>query len=113
MEVRFWETSTGRKPVEEFVSDQPPEAFARIARSIDHFEQQGLRLLANPKKLAPMPPHHGLYELKIDFRGVFYRIIFCVARGIAHFLVAFKKKGNRTPHDRVELAVHRQKMMSA
>jgi len=113
MEVRFWETESGRRPVYKFVNDQPPEAFARIAKDIDHLEQRGLKLLANPKKFAPLPPYRGLYELKIDFKGVFYRIILCVVRGVAHLLVAFKKKDNRTRRSHIKTALARQRIVPA
>jgi hypothetical protein len=113
MEIRFWQTKSGREPVYEFMNEQPSDAFAKMAKSIDHFEEQGLKLLANSKRLAPLPPYRGLYELKIDFKGIFYRIIFCVSRGIAHFLVAFKKKDNRTRHGYIRTALERQATVAA
>jgi phage-related protein len=112
MQIKFWQTKAGRFPVLEFIEDQPDEDSARIMKGIDHFSKQGLSLLSNPDKMKKFTGYDHLYELKVDFKGVFYRIILCVSRGIAHLLVAFKKKGNQTPRAHLKTALTRQQTIT-
>lgn len=112
MEVRFWENKSGRAPVLEFIEKQPTRAFKRIADSVDHFEERGLLLLASPGKMKLLTGFRNLYELKIDFKGIFYRIIFCIFKGVAYLLTAFKKKDNHTQRRHINTALNRQQMLA-
>lgn len=113
MEVRYWKTSTGRSPVVEFIAKQPDRAAQRIMKSIKHFADQGMNLLAYSDKVKGLTGYKGLYELRVDFRGVFYRIIFCIVRGTAYLLLAFKKKGNQTRPTYIKTALTRQQQLMA
>jgi hypothetical protein len=108
MEVKFWGTESGREPVYKFLKRQPPTAFARIMKELEYLEKQGLDLLVNPNKLKTLTGYKNLYELRIDFKGVFYRIIFCIDKGIAWLLLAFKKKDNSTLEQFLRTAHTRQ-----
>ncbi len=112
MDVAYWQTESRRMPVYDFIKRQPNEAAQRIMKNVEHFAEQGLGLLTSPGKVKALSGYPDLYELKIDFRGVFYRIIFCVTRGIAHLLLAFKKKSNHTPLQYIKTALARQRLLS-
>lgn len=111
MEIKYWETASNRIPVAKFIADQPDDAAQRIMKNIEHFAGQGLGLLSVPSKMKQLTGYTNLYELKIDFKGMFYRIIFCVIRGVAHLLTAFKKKDNHTQKRHIKTALTRQKSL--
>ena len=113
MEVEFWKTKTGRAPVFKFIKKQPAEASARLLHDLEHLEKQGLKLQIYPRKLKALTGYKGLWELKTDFKGVFYRIIFCVKDGKAWLLEAFKKKDNHTRLKYINVALKRQKSLEA
>ena len=106
IEVKYWETRTGNNPVLEFIQDQKSlEAQDRIEKYIDRLRIMGLTLLrtAYVKKLTG----YDLYELRIKVKRVLYRIIFVIKKSIAWLLVAFKKQGNKTPKQYLDLASSR------
>jgi phage-related protein len=108
MEVEFWKTWSGRSPVYKFLEKQPPDASTRMLKDIEHLEKQGLKLAVNPNKVKALTGYKDLYELRTDFKGVFYRIIFCVNNGKAYLLEAFKKKRNDTKPNHIQTALKRQ-----
>ncbi len=112
MRVKFWQSTSLHIPVLEFIEDQPDEAAQRIMKTIDHLTEKGLDLLASPNKMKQLKGYKGLFELRIDFKGVYYRIIFCVINGIAWLLSAFKKKDNRTKNSYIDVALGRQRQLS-
>ncbi|HEX7259482.1 MAG TPA: type II toxin-antitoxin system RelE/ParE family toxin [Candidatus Saccharimonadia bacterium] len=108
MIVTFWTSKSGRCPVADFIAKQHKAAAQRIMKDIDHLEQQGLKLAISPNKLKPLQGYKKLYELKTDWGGVGYRIIFAIIDGKAWLLEAFKKKGNSTPQRHIDTALRRQ-----
>lgn len=112
MEIRFWENESRRLPVLEFIERQPAKAAQRIMKSVDHFAEQGMGLLFSPSKMKALNGYSNLYELKIDFRGIYYRIIFCIIGGITYLLTAFKKKANHTPARHIKTALIRQQSLA-
>jgi phage-related protein len=112
MEIKFWENKSKRAPVFEFIERQQPNEKQRIMKSIDHFAEQGMNLLFSPTKMKNLNGHRNLYELRIDFKGMFYRIIFCIIKGVAYLLTAFKKKANNTPIRHIKTALIRQQSLA-
>lgn len=112
MEITYWQSESWRTPVLEFIEKQPAQAKQRIMKTIVHFSEQGMNLLSTPNKMKQLTSFRNLYELKIDFKGVFYRIIFCIVRGAAYLLTAFKKKDNRTPAVHIKTALTRQQSLA-
>ncbi|GEM_PF-2272237 len=111
MKIEFWENKSGRSQVFEFIERQPNEAAGRIMKTIDHLARQGTELLSS-SKMKTLTGYRHLYELRVDFKGTFYRIIFCISENVAHLLVAFAKKGNHTPERYVTTALTRQRLLS-
>lgn len=112
MDIKFWQTSSGRLPVLSFIEAETPNVKKRLMDSLDHFEQQGLNLLINKKKLEKLTGYKHLYELKIRFQGVAYRIICHVKNGLAYLVHAFKKKTEKTRKQDIELAHERSKSLN-
>lgn len=73
MKIEFWQNQSGRSPVIEFIKKEPNAAAARIMKTVDHLAQRGTLLLGSGK-MKPLTGYR-LYELIINFKGVFYRII--------------------------------------
>lgn len=113
MEVYYWQNESGRMPVYEFVTEQSPDARQRIMKTVEYLADRGLKLMISPSRMKQFKGYKNLYELKIDWRGIFYRIIFCVVNGAAHLLVAFKKKDNRTTERYIKTALNRQRALLA
>ena len=108
MEIKFWENKSNRAPVFEFIESQEANNKQRIMKSVDHFAQQGMNLLFSPSKMKALSGYRNLYELRIDFKGMFYRII----KGVAYLLTAFKKKANNTPSRHIKTALIRQQSLA-
>jgi phage-related protein len=109
MTVRLWTSATGRIPVEKFIGRQPPDEAARIMKDINQLEKHGLELLKlSPNKLKCLTGYTNLYELRTNFKGVFYRVIFCVKDRQIWLLEAFKKKSNETPEGHIKVALKRR-----
>ena len=106
MTIRFWQTSSGRSPVEEFLGgmSQPVRA--------DFFDAINLLLagevLAMPlsRTLASIKP--GLHELRLKDRAGIYRFFYFIKRadGI-YFVHAIKKKTPTLPKKDIELIIAR------
>jgi phage-related protein len=113
MEVKYWTTASERPAVFEFIESQPPDAAQRLMKSVEHLAEQGMNLLMVPSRAKHLRGYADLYELKVDYKGIFYRIIFCVKHGIAYLLLAFKKKTNSTPMKHIRTALSRQQAVVA
>lgn len=107
MEIELWQTLSGRSPVLEFINSQPPRAKQRIMKSVDHLQEQGIALLVNKRKFEKITGYTHLYELKMNFQGVAYRIICSVKNNVAKLLTAFKKKDQKTRMQNIKLAIER------
>ncbi len=110
MRIEFWQNESGRNPVLEFIGGQPNNAAGRITKVIGDLERHGMKLIGS-SKMKPLTGYQNLYELIIDFKGVFYRIVFCIVENTGHMLEAFKKKKNRTPERHIKVALARQQSL--
>ncbi len=114
MRVKFWESASGRCPVEDFIAKQHKTAAQRIMKDIDYFEQRGLQLLTiSPSTVKQLHGYKKLYELKTNWSGIGYRIIFCVINNEAWLLEGFKKKGNSTPRRYIDTALRRKAIIAS
>lgn len=103
--IEFYETETGRSPVEEYIAEAPKRDQGKIINVIDQLEEHGLALLDSPFADQLTRRFYGLRA-----RGEqFHRIIFChVAKFGFLLLHAFSKKSNQTPAK--ELATAEQRL---
>jgi len=69
--IDLYETRAGRRPVQEFMDQLPPDARAKLARSFDLLERFGLTL--TPPYLRKVGDH--VWELRTTFGGIAYRIL--------------------------------------
>lgn len=104
--IGFYETETGRSPVEEYIDEAPKRDRAKIANVIDLLEDQGTSL-----GLPFVKPVEGkLYELRIKAEQLHRIIFFQAARNGLLLLHAFSKKTDEIPPRELETARQRMKL---
>lgn len=105
MDVQMWENESGRCPVSEFIEQLPAKTQNKIIWCIDLLEEHGLELL-NTKFMSKL---HGyeLYELRVFFNKVWYRILFPLIGQTFWFVHIFTKKSNETPKYEIDTATNR------
>lgn len=104
MTVEVWTSSGTQDHVGEFIEELPAKTQKKIIRDLELVEKYGTRF-ANMKKLKG----NGLYEIKIRYNKIAYRI-FCVIRDASCWLLhAFVKKSNSTPLREISTALYRSR----
>jgi len=100
-----FETSSGEKPVDEFIKKQQPQARSKIAHNVRLLRQYGNMLgLPHSKALGG-----GLYELRIRGQEEL-RVFYCfVKQKTIYLLHAFKKQKQQTPQKDLDLVLSRMK----
>ncbi|HWY79737.1 MAG TPA: type II toxin-antitoxin system RelE/ParE family toxin [Candidatus Sulfotelmatobacter sp.] len=102
--IEYFESSTGNKPVEEFINSLEEKAQVKIFRTFELLEEFGIRLgLPHVKKLTGT----SLWELRIlgsDSIRIFY-----IAKEQQTFLLlhAIKKKTQKTEKKEIKIANER------
>jgi len=109
MKVNYWETDN-EAPVLSFIQGEPVKAGAKIQKIIDYFEEQGLSLL-NTQYLKKIQGHRELYELRIIWSGIKYRILLVIRDSIAWLVHAFIKTSKKIPLHHLQLADQRRMMI--
>jgi phage-related protein len=106
VKVAFYETASGRNPIEEFISDLPKGDKARFADVFDGVEKFGLGC----PRVQFRQLRGKLWEIKFNSPSGGYRIAYVVVDGDTMvWLHAFKKKTPKTPLDDLEIAEKRMK----
>ncbi len=102
--VRFFQTSRGDSPVEEFIKEQDETTYAKILNAAALLKNGGPFL---------KPPYikkiqDKLYELRI-FGAAAVRIFYTIKNEEYYLLHAFKKKSQKTPSKELKIAIDRMK----
>ena len=102
--VKFYQTSRGDYPVQDFIDKQDKNTQSRIALSIGLLANQG-PFLKPPyiKKL-----RNNLYELRISGK-IAIRIFYTIQNNEYYLLHAFKKKSQKTPSKELKIVLDRLK----
>lgn len=100
--IETYETSSGVKPVDEFIQKQQPTTIAKIIHHNILLRQYGNKLgMPHAKNLGS-----GLYELRIRGKDEI-RIFYCFKQKIVFLLHAFKKQTQKTPQKELKIALKR------
>ena len=108
MDVLYYQKTSGRSPVEEFV-----RSLSEVAQ--EQFFEAVTRLENNEKLVEPISKNltnvrKGLHELRIKDRHGIYRVFYYIkVKDAIYMLHAFKKKTQRTPQKELKLALKRLK----
>jgi len=102
--VLFFQTAKGDFPVKDFIKEQDKATYAKVLQSI--------KLLANNGPFLK-PPYikklqDKLYELRISGK-VAIRIFYTMVNNEYYLLHAFKKKSQKTPSQKLKVALDRMK----
>jgi len=106
--VLFYENSTGKTPVLDFLRKQPKVDRARLGHAIDELEWHGTKLrlpLSRPLSLS-----ENLFELRVSGEDNIFRILYFHFTGTTFVLLhAFVKKTQKTPSNEIDIALKRLK----
>jgi len=106
-EIKFYRTRSGRSPVDEFLSELPLDARAKIFQALDV-----VRTVRHPSTeyLKKLRGTEILWEIRARHRGNAYRLLsFFDGPRIVVVLTAFAKKTDRVPPLALEVAHRRQR----
>jgi phage-related protein len=103
--IEYFQSATGRSPVEEFIDSLDDKSKARVARTLDLLEEFGVNLgMPYAKHLKAQ-----LWELRIRHGRNRYRIIYFLYIGQTFVLLhGFNKKTGPVPKDDLEIAEKRK-----
>ncbi len=101
--IEYYRTGSGREPVREFLASQPSLARALCEAVIEYLRTGEID--ARPRHRAYLAD--GIWELRITFQGVEYRILYVVDAGTAVLLHGFIRKTRQTPKRAIDLAKKR------
>jgi len=104
LECRFYRTTLGNEPVREWLKSLPAEVRAEIGSDIAQVQWRwpiGKPLVDGFG--------HGLFEVRTNWNGNIYRVLFCFVSATIVLLHGFQKKSQKTPTADVELARRRMK----
>lgn len=104
MKVNFYESATGRSPVEDFIKRLPKVDQARFAEVFDGIEKYGLGC----PRVQFRQLSGKLWEVKFSAASGGYRIAYVILESdMMVWLHAFKKKTQKTPAGDLEIAERR------
>lgn len=104
--IEFYETSSRKNPVAEFVSSLSPKEQAKIARALDLLREFG------PRVGMPYTKHleEGIWELRVPFGGQAFRLLYFVETDRLVVVVhVFSKKTSKVPRRDINIAIARMR----
>jgi len=107
MEVHFWVNDNGKVPVAEFLDGIPAKASSKLVKIFEWIELRGL--LLEGSFLRKMVGFHKLWEVRVQFDGVRYRVFVTFKDNICWLLHGFVKKSAKTPRKELLIAEKRRK----
>lgn len=106
MKVKFYLKTSGRSPVEEFLSDCSQELRADFFDTVSLLASGQTLSMPLSRNLASI--HHGLHELRLKDRAGQIRVFYFIKKADAIYLVhAFRKKTQELPKKEIELVLKR------
>ena len=108
VKIRFYETASGRSPVEAFLRECSKEVQGELLDAVLLLEQG--KVLSMPLSRNLSNVHPGLHELRFKDRGGQVRFFYFIKKGDAIYMVhAMKKKTQTIPREDIELILRRLK----
>ena len=106
MKVSFYETTSGRSPVQDFIEGISKSDKARFAEVFENIEKHGFGC----PRVTFKPLRGKLWEIKFQSVGGKYRIAYIVVEADTMvWLHVFRKSTQKTPIKNLELAEKRMK----
>ncbi len=106
MRVKFYLTSSGRSPIEDFLIEQSFDLKSDFADAV--FLLECGETLKNPLSKNLSSIYSGLHELRLKDHASIYRFFYFIkkADGI-YFIHAYKKKTQKLPKKEIDLVLKR------
>ncbi|MBC7753069.1 MAG: type II toxin-antitoxin system RelE/ParE family toxin [Moraxellaceae bacterium] len=106
MEIKFYQTVSGRSPIEDFIIDLPKLDQARFADVFEGIEKYGL----DCPRVQFKPLRGKLWEIKFNAKSGGFRIAYVIVESDSMtWLHVFKKTTQKTPLGDLEMAEKRMK----
>jgi len=112
MQIKSYETSRGDNPVYDFIENLDIKSGSKIIKWINRLKEYGVQQLIKDGKCEKFKGRkdvRNIYELKIDYNGIFYRTFFTIIENNYWLLHSFEKKTNKTPQKELSIAISRYK----
>ena len=110
MNIEFYENTSGKSPVEDFLGHLlDKKAADKILWALELLEEQGQQLLKTLylKKLKS----YQLYELRILYRKKLFRVFIDIIDEQAWLLHIFQKETKHTPKKEIKIALQRKTIL--
>ena len=106
MRVKYYKTSSGRSPVEEFLLGLPASTQLEVADAVVLLESGKILSMPLSRNLSSIKP--GLHELRFRDKAGQVRVFYFLKRGEAiYFLHAFRKKTQDIPGKELDIILKR------
>lgn len=100
--IKLYESSRGKKPVEEFIKSLEPQTIAKVAHHLDLLEKHGSFLgMPHSRKLTG-----EIYELRVRGKQEIRITYMFVGKNI-YLLHIFKKQKQKAPRKEIEVSLKR------
>jgi len=110
-EIIFYEMDDGEKPVYDFIDNLPTSEKAKIYKEIDLLEEHGIKIGLPRAKDIKGERYKKLWELRVRFNNVFFRIFYFLFTGKKFILLHVCKKKKRKT-DKNDLEIARERMLN-
>lgn len=109
MEIEFLEMGRGVCPVQAFLDDLREKARKKILRALELFESYDVTYLFRAEIITKMPGYerYNLYEFRVMYQNVKYRVLCCIRNATCYLVHAFIKKTQKTPLKEIKIAIDR------
>jgi phage-related protein len=108
VKAKYFLTSSGRSPVEDFINEQSEELRKEYFDALNRLSEGKVLAMPISRNLSSICP--GLHELRLKDTAGQVRVFYFIKRGNAIYLVhAFKKKTQEIPKKEIELILKRIK----
>ena len=106
MRIRYYQTPSGRSPVENFLVDLPESTRLEVFDAISLLQNSVALSMPLSRNLSGIRP--GLHELRFRDRNGQVRVFYYLKRGEAIYLIhAFKKKTQHIPKKELDIVLKR------
>ena len=104
MQIKFYQKSSGKRPVTDFLDQLPSDEIARIAGCLSNVEELGF----DSPRVEFRQIRGSLWEIKIKTHRSGYRFFYvCIRGGTIVLLHAYKKQSQKAPTKEIEIAEKR------
>lgn len=110
MEVESFRSSSGKDYVGEAILGLPAKAQKKVIKRLNMLNQYGFGFITHSGYVKKLKGY-DLYEVKIDFNKISYRILFSIRDTTCWLLNMFIKKRQKTPLNEIDTALQRSKRL--